>query len=104
MADETPTPAYTETIPGQAGGISAIASAHAPFIYFEGAPNYGYNNGIVNITLEALRYLPVGDKVMFDRVIVGHLRMSLQAATNLRGSLDAAIKLATPPANPSEVN
>jgi hypothetical protein len=29
----------------------------APYIYFEGAPNFGFTNGIINVTLAAHRHL-----------------------------------------------
>jgi hypothetical protein len=29
----------------------------APYIYFEGAPNFGFTNGIINVTLAANRHL-----------------------------------------------
>jgi hypothetical protein len=40
----------------------------APYIYFEGAPNFGFTNGIINVTLAATRHLlrdgaPVRDVV-----------------------------------------
>lgn len=108
MADkpviEAPIPIFTEALPAQLGGISAIASASAPFIYFEGVPNYGFNNGIVNVSLETIRFQSVGDKVLHDRVTVAHLRMNLQAATGLRDSLNAALAMAAPPQNPDEIN
>ena len=52
------TPVVTENIPSLAGGVSAIASANAPFIYFDGVPNFGFNFGVANIPLEALRARP----------------------------------------------
>jgi hypothetical protein len=39
-------PIVTENIPSVAGGISAIASAQAPFIYFDAVPNFGFNFGV----------------------------------------------------------
>jgi hypothetical protein len=30
-------------------------TSHAPFIYFENAPTFGFVNGVVNITLSANR-------------------------------------------------
>jgi len=93
-----------EIIPSRHNEISALASAHAPFLYFDGAPTFGYNNGIVNITLEALRYMVVGKTPTRDRVVVAHLRMSLPAAMSLKAALEGALLLAAPageaPASP----
>jgi len=86
-----------------AGAISAIASANAPFIYIDGVPNYGVNHGVMNLTLEALRFQPGGQAgVLVDRVIVAHLRMSLPAAESLRAAIDAAFALVHP--KPEQVN
>jgi hypothetical protein len=75
MADKPAPKPPVETIPSVAGEISAIASAHAPFIFFDGAANFGINGGIANITLEAIRHVSAGGGVLQDRVIVAHLRM-----------------------------
>jgi hypothetical protein len=85
-------------IPSVSGEVSAIASAHAPFIYFDGAPNFGAIGGIANITLEAVRHNSVGGKVLFDRVTVAHLRMGLGALQSLKEAI-AGIELilAKPP-------
>jgi hypothetical protein len=40
------------------GGDAALASAHAPFLYFEDVPVFGHMNGIVRITLTASRIMP----------------------------------------------
>jgi hypothetical protein len=93
-----------EIIPSVAGEISAIASAHAPFLYFEGVPAFGHINGIIRITLEASRDLPAPgrpDIAVADRVIVAHLRMNIPAAQALRAALDAALLIATPVASDS---
>jgi hypothetical protein len=47
-----------EVVPSVAGEISAIASAHAPFLYVEQATAFGHINGIIRITLEASRDIP----------------------------------------------
>jgi hypothetical protein len=52
---------------------------------------------VVGVTLEALRRIPIGDKVGIDRVLVAHLRMSVEAAKWLRAALDNAIALSEPP-------
>ena len=98
MSDDTNVKAPVETIPGVEGGISGIASAHAPFLYLDIATNFGCNNGIVNVTLEAVRYMSTGPKITLDRVVVAHLRMSIPAANSLKAALDGALLLASPAA------
>jgi hypothetical protein len=88
-----------EAAPSHRGEISAMASAAAPFLYFDGAPNFGVNNGIVNVTLEAVRFSAINQQIVPDRVIVAHLRMGIQAATALKSALEKALLLAAPVAN-----
>lgn len=78
--------------------LSLPASAAAPFIYYDVASTYGFANGIANITLEASRALSIDGKIVTDRVIVAHLRMSLQAALGLRAALNGIELLAMPKA------
>jgi hypothetical protein len=88
-----------EIIPSVERGISALASAHAPFLYFEGAPAFGHLNGIIRVTLEASRDIPMPpDSVGTDRVIVAHLRMNIPAALSLKAALEGALLLAAPAA------
>jgi hypothetical protein len=89
-----------EIIPSVAGDVSGVASANAPFIYFDGAPTFGLNEGVVNITLEALRYVHAHGKVVSDKVIVAHLRMSLPAMLRLKSAIEGALLLAQPVENP----
>jgi hypothetical protein len=98
MADDANVKPPVENIPSVEEGISAIASAHAPFLYFDVAPNFGCSHGIVNVTLEAARYLSRGSKVTMDRVVVAHLRMSLPAAASLKSALEGALLIAFPTA------
>jgi hypothetical protein len=99
MSDDASVSLPVEVIPSRQGEISAIASAHAPFLYFDNAPNFGYNHGIINITLEAVRFMAsAGGQPTMDRVIVAHLRMSIPAAMSLKSALDGAMLLATPAA------
>jgi hypothetical protein len=69
---------------------------HAPIIYFEGAPNFGNNFGIINVTLAASRHLQEGEAVITDVVAVAHLRCSVAAAVDLRRALDDALLLGIP--------
>jgi hypothetical protein len=87
-----------EAIPSRADEISALASAHAPFLYFDIAPTFGHNQGIVNITLEALRFMTVGQSPTRDRIVVAHLRMSVPAAMTLKAALEGALLMAAPAA------
>ena len=47
----------------------------APIIYFDAAPNFGFNNGVASLTLEAVVYVNVGDQIRAERRVVAHLRM-----------------------------
>jgi hypothetical protein len=94
-----PTRTVVEATPSHRGEISAMASAAAPFLYFDGAPNFGISNGIVNVTLEAVRFSAVDHEIVPDRVIVAHLRMSIPAAQALKMALEKALLLAAPVPN-----
>ena len=92
-----------ETIPGVQGGTSAIASAHAPFLYFENAPAFGYANGILRVTLTAFRDLPLSPTAVgSDIAIVAHLRMNIPAAQALKAAIDGALLLASPTPGPHD--
>ena len=99
MAEETSKPPIVvEQIPSVVGSVSAIASANAPFIYFDHAPNFGLNDGIANITLEVVRFGPAanGVGVIADRVTVAHLRMGLRALSTLKSAIEGIEQLAQP--------
>jgi hypothetical protein len=89
MADGPTVPPVLERIPSVAGEISGIASANAPFIYFEGAPFYGHVNGIGKVALTASRQITnaVGGGVLADQVIVAHLVGNLPPLELLRPHL-----------------
>ncbi len=76
--------------------FSDLASAHAPFLYFEDVPTFGLLNGIVRVTLEASRLYSVSpqDGATADRVVVAHLRMSIPAALSLKAAIEGALLLA----------
>ncbi len=76
--------------------LSLSGSASAPFIYFDVASTYGFSNGIANITLEASRALSIEGRIVTDRVVVAHLRMSVPAAMGLRAALNGIELLAMP--------
>jgi hypothetical protein len=86
---------HVTVAPGQ-DDLAVDASANAPIIYFDGASNYGVNNGVANVTLEASRFMLVAGQVVRDRVVVAHLRMSIPAAMNLNAALNGLALLAVP--------
>ena len=55
MPDEANRPPPAEPAIAQGEIALPLASADGPFIYFDGAPNFGFSTGIGNITLEAMR-------------------------------------------------
>ena len=101
MSDKTNVKPPVEIFPSVTGEISAIASAHAPFLYFEMASAFGYANGIIRITLEAARIMPAPgnpEAAVTDRIIIAHLRMNVPAALSLKSAIEGALLMATPAA------
>ncbi len=98
MSDKSTDLAAIEQIPSVRGGISAIASGSAPFIYFDNTPFYGLLNGVGQITLEAVRVFGADEtgQPVLDRVVVAHLRGNLHAIKGLRAALDGIILMAEP--------
>jgi predicted HAD superfamily phosphohydrolase YqeG len=94
MADRPNRIKQVEIIPSLSGEVSALASANAPFLFFDGAPVFGMNNGIVNMSLEAARHTLVGDQVLTDRVVVAHLRTSLVGLQQLKKAIEGIELLA----------
>jgi hypothetical protein len=94
-SDRVPSP-VVEVIPSVQDGISAIASSHAPFLYFEAAPTAAHLNGIIRVTLTAARDLPMLGVPGRDHVIVAHLRMNIPAALALKATLESVLLLAQP--------
>jgi len=82
--------------------ISVSDTPHAPFIFYEIAPAFGFTNGVVNVTLSANRTWIADGKVLNEQVVVAYLRENVQAALSLRHALDSALLLAAPPAQGSE--
>jgi hypothetical protein len=80
--------------PAQAPVIPVYA-LHAPTIFYEWAPAFGFTNGVVNLTLAANRtWIGQDGAVVNEQVVVAHLRGNVQAALSLRDSLDKALLLA----------
>jgi hypothetical protein len=91
-------PPITEVLPSVGGAASGLASANAPFIYFDVIGTHGTNpeRTVANISLEVFRHMPVGTASIADRVIVAHLRMPFHMVAALRATLDAIELLAKP--------
>ncbi|HEY8006213.1 MAG TPA: hypothetical protein VIE66_05300 [Methylocella sp.] len=98
MSEKTEVPLNVEIIPSVSGGISGVASAQAPFIYFENAPFFGCLNGVGKVALETSRQIAVapGGGVLFDRVLVAHLVGNIEAIKSLRAALDGILLMAEP--------
>jgi len=98
MADEPAAPRIIEAIPSVSGGLSALASANAPFIFFDNSPFFGLLNGICQITLEANRNFgaDADGKPLIDRAIVAHLRCNVAALVGLRKVIDGILLMAEP--------
>lgn len=89
-------PQYSELIPSVAGGLSGIASANAPYIFFDEIGSFGSYNGIAHMSLEALRFMGVDGQLRTDRVVVAHLRMNLVALKGLKDTISKIELLAEP--------
>jgi hypothetical protein len=86
-----------DTRPAEGAIISVSDAPHAPFIFYEVAPAFGFTNGVVNVTLSANRtWIGSDGKVMNEQVIVAYLRGNVQAALSLRQAIDSALLLAAP--------
>ena len=77
--------------------VSISDTSHAPFVYFENAPAFGFMSGVVNITLSANRtYAGPEGVVVNEQIVVAYLRGNISAALNLRKAIDKALLLAAP--------
>jgi hypothetical protein len=94
----------TDPLRGRAvqAGIVVVDTLNAPILFVEGAPSFGFSNGIVNITIAAARHLPAGDDLATDYVAVAHLRCTIPGAIDLKNAIDAALLMAKPA--PDSVN
>jgi hypothetical protein len=81
---------------GELTAVNISGSAHAPFVYFEEAATFGHVNGIIQVTLEAVRLYPDPPAVKRERVVVAHLRMNIPAAKALQRAIEGALLLAAP--------
>lgn len=72
--------------------IKNVAAANV--IYFDGAPVFGHNNGVIQATLTVgVLGLKPDNTCAVDVAAVAHLRCSAQAAANLRDALDKALNM-----------
>jgi len=66
----------------------AEGSAPAPLIYFDIVPNFGFNVGVANLTLEAVRFtMPVEGTIAGERLAVAHLRTSVEGLRQLKAAI-----------------
>src|SRR5260221_7698822 len=94
MVDKPKTPSTAETTPGVHSGLSAIASANAPVIFFDNVANFGSYKGIAHLTLVVTRFLPGSDgKPVRDCAVAAHLRMPLPALASLKEAISGIEKL-----------
>jgi hypothetical protein len=87
-----------DTRPKEGVIIPVGDTQHAPFIFYEGAPAFGFTNRVVNITLSANRTWVGPDGIRNDQVVTAYLRGNIQAALSLRAAIDSALLLAAPTA------
>jgi hypothetical protein len=76
--------------------LSQIGSATAPIIYFDGAPTFGFDGAVANITLEAITHISMDEGIATERRVVAHLRMSPKALASLKTAIEAIDLMATP--------
>ena len=94
-----PTPLFTEQLPSQPGMVSGMASAFAPFVFFDEVSAGMIYEGTARLTLKAARHIasaPDGT-VLGDWVVVSHLRTSTEGLIRLRNLInDLLLHAATP--------
>jgi hypothetical protein len=95
MVDQPDVP---QPVPFQMPQVSVGGSAHAPFLFYDDATAFGHLNGIIQVTLEAVRLYPNSPKegLSLERVVVAHLRMGVPAARALKAAIEGALLLAAP--------
>ena len=76
--------------------VTISDAPHAPFIFYEHAPAFGFTNGVVNITLSANR--TSDGAIVNEQIVVACLRGNIPAALSLRQAIDNALLLAAPTA------
>jgi hypothetical protein len=89
----TPSPGAS---PSADPGVSSIASANAPMIFFDSVPTMGFFNGVAHMSLSAMRFMPGPGGVMLDTVMVAHLRMNSLTLQALKDAIAQVELLARP--------
>lgn len=76
--------------------LSELGSANAPILFFDCSSAWGVNDGIVHLSVEATRMVSNAPNPhpAVDRVIVAHLRTTVEGAVTLRNALNDALKKA----------
>ena len=93
MADKPKRPSTVETASSVHSGLSAIASANAPVIFFDNVANFGSYKGIAHLTLIVTRFLPGSDgKPVRDYAVAAHLRMPFPALASLKEAISGIEK------------
>ena len=93
MVDKPKTPSTAETTPSVHSGLSEIASANAPVIFFDHVANFGSYKGIAHLTLIVTRFLPGSDgKPVRDHAVAAHLRMTVPALASLKEAISGIEK------------
>lgn len=68
--------------------------AAAPFVYFDAAPVFGFQNGMIEVALTARALTLKADGMSGgDIVAIAHLRSSAAAAAGLRDALTKALEM-----------
>jgi hypothetical protein len=94
MADEPDSPGPEIHV---ARKTVVVDAPHAPIIFFDEATNFAAYNGIISVTLAAVRSIPDSKGgIANDQIVVAYLRSNMRGAKALRDSLDRALLLAEP--------
>ena len=99
--EKTASKPATEVLPSRENEISALGSANAPFVFFDGVPFRATINGMGAITLVAERLnAPKRDEagrtigITSDHVVTAHLRGTLPAFYALRDAINDIERIA----------
>ena|SRR6185437_8822050 len=84
-------------------GVPSVASANAPHVFIDGATAFGCVGAVVRITVEA--HAPLRDaagNLVIERMVTGHLRMSMEGAVLLRDAINSALLIGVIPATDAQ--
>lgn len=93
MAD-APKPKTTKP---KSPGVTVTDAHTVPVVYFDGACNFGYMNGVINVTLAMNRHTMISGNAQTDAMAVAHLRCSTSAARDLLRALQSALAFSERP-------